>query len=160
MTLIARTSTTAAALAAAFLIAGGLSTVAVAAPAQPSVLSPTACNGQTKGHIVKWYSPRVPYARVPLRCGTSGFGFNHIKASHWSPTLDFDIANTLRYFTSSVQQGSTTTAYILRDLAPCEGQFRVVVQYNSYGSTGIKGIITAYHEDRITLKPGEVRPAC
>lgn len=127
---------------------------------RPAALSPNACRGKSKGHIVKWYFSHVPLAPVPLRCGTDGFGFNKIRKKHWSPTIDEDIANTLAHYTKAEWQGPTTTAYILRDLAPCEGQFRVVVQYASYGSTGIKGIITAYHEDRITLKPGEVALRC
>ncbi|MGV9247234.1 hypothetical protein [Streptomyces sp. NPDC003710] len=35
----------------------------------------------------------------------------------------------------------------MKDLPPCQsGQHRVVVSYLPYGSTGRKGIITAYHE--------------
>ncbi|MFJ1584284.1 hypothetical protein ACIOC1_13305 [Streptomyces sp. NPDC088197] len=155
-----RTTTKIAAALGALIISGGVSTAAQAAPVQPAALSPTACNGQTAGHIVKWYAPHVPYALVPLRCGSSTWGFNHIHSKHWSAHVDEDIANTLAYFTSTVPQGGNSIAFILRDLAPCEGQFRVVVQFNSYGSTGIKGIITAYHENSITLHRGEVQPAC
>lgn len=65
-----------------------VSTVAQANPVRPSVLKPTACNGKTKGHIVKWYVPHAPFAKIPLRCGTTTGGFTKIHAKHWSPTVD------------------------------------------------------------------------
>ncbi|MEU7304916.1 hypothetical protein [Streptomyces sp. NPDC007206] len=93
-------------------------------------------------------SPHVPFAGIPLRCGTAtGFGFNKIHAKHWQPFVDENIANTLANPTSTYEQDRNTRVFLLKDLPPCEsGQYRVVVSYLSYGSTGIKGIITAYHE--------------
>ncbi|MCC5474537.1 hypothetical protein ACFV2N_31155 [Streptomyces sp. NPDC059680] len=147
-----KSRTTFRALAVAAVTLVPLSSVSPAAQAnsvKPSVLKPTACNGQTKGHIVKWYAPHVPFARIPLRCGTAtGFGFNKIHAKHWEPFVDENIANTLANPTTSYQQDPNTRVFLLKDLPPCDsGQYRVVVSYLSYGSTGIKGIITAYHED-------------
>lgn len=146
-----RTRTAFRAIAVAALTIAPLSSISPAAQAdsaQPRVLKPTACDGKTKGHIVKWYTPHVPLARVPLRCGTeNGFGFNKIRKKHWSPTVDEDIANTLARPTSDYEQDPNTRVFLLKDLAPCRGQYRVVVSYLDYGSTGIKGIITAYHED-------------
>ncbi|UXY32337.1 hypothetical protein [Streptomyces sp. HUAS TT20] len=120
--------------------------------ARPAALSPNACKGKDKGHIVKWYTAHVPFARVPLRCGQvnargQGFGFNKIRAKHWEPFVDEEITNTLAHYTSTWQQDANTQVFVLKDLPPCEsGQYRVVVSYLNYGSTGIKGIITAYHE--------------
>ncbi|MCF3137218.1 hypothetical protein [Streptomyces olivochromogenes] len=120
--------------------------------ARPAALSPDACKDKDKGHIVKWYSPHVPFARVPLRCGQvddrgRGFGFRKIRAKHWEPFVDEEIANTLAHYSSTWQQDANTRVFVLKDLPPCEsGQYRVVVSYLNYGSTGIKGIITAYHE--------------
>ncbi|MFE0513376.1 hypothetical protein [Streptomyces sp. NPDC058964] len=115
---------------------------------KPAVLKPNACDGKTKGHIVKWYAPHVPFANIPLRCGTAnGFGFNKIHAKHWTPTVDEDITYTLANPTTTYEQDPNTRVFLLRDLPPCQsGQYRVVVSYLGYGSTGIKGIITAYHE--------------
>ncbi|RPF24767.1 hypothetical protein [Streptomyces sp. TLI_185] len=83
-----------------------------------------------------------------LRCGTpTGFGFNKIHAKHWTPTVDEDITATLTTPTSEYDQDPNTRVFLLNALPPCSGyRYRVVVSYLGYGSTGIKGIITAYQE--------------
>ncbi|MGW3151698.1 hypothetical protein ACWDG1_45280 [Streptomyces sp. NPDC001177] len=58
-----------------------VSPAAQANPVKPAVLKPDALDGKTKGHIVKWCAPHVPFANIPLRCGNAtgfgfGFGFN------------------------------------------------------------------------------------
>ncbi|MGQ5640849.1 MULTISPECIES: hypothetical protein [unclassified Streptomyces] len=86
--------------------------------AHPATLSPNAFKGKDKGHIVKWYTPHVPFARVPLRCGQvndkgQGFGFNKIRAKHWDPYVDEEIANTLAHYTGTWQQDANTQIFVL-----------------------------------------------
>lgn len=100
--------------------------------------------------MVRWYQPKgSSVATIPLRCGTaSGFGLLHFVHGHPEAiaTLDADITRTLAGWTGSRDQGSAKV-YTLTDLPPCPGYYKVVVEYAGYGSTGIKGVITAYHQD-------------
>lgn len=109
-------------------------------------LSAADCVGKPKGHVVRWYSlGSSPFATVPLRCGEKHrFGLLKIVGKHPAPTLDADIADTLINYDHEQQQPPSSVAYSRSDLPPCPGHFRVVVQFGSYGSTGIKGIITAF----------------
>ncbi|MGH3799868.1 MAG: hypothetical protein ACRDTD_07015 [Pseudonocardiaceae bacterium] len=119
-----------------------------------SALAPSkdVCNGKSAGDVVKTYTPQAPYAAAPLRCGTSAFGFNHLKA-RWNSNFDESIQNTLSYAQKKEQSGSSVT-FVLDELPPCPGTFRVVVEYASYGS-GAKGIITAYHTSSPSTLLGE-----
>jgi hypothetical protein len=111
------------------------------------VLSAEECAGKPKGRVVQWHSlGSSPFATIPLRCGAKGeFGLLKILGKHPEPTLDADIADTLTNYDHEQQQSPTSVAYSRSDLPPCPGHFRVVVQFEGYGSTGIKGIITAFH---------------
>jgi hypothetical protein len=55
-----------------------------------------ACKGKPKGHIVKTYTLQAPYAPAPLRCGTSDWGFNHLK-KRWSSDFDDSIQAALTF---------------------------------------------------------------
>ncbi|MGQ0467899.1 MAG: hypothetical protein ACT4QG_21595 [Sporichthyaceae bacterium] len=125
--------------------------VAMAQVAASAPLNKAECDGKSPGHIVRSYAVKgSPFTTIPLRCGTTnGFGLLKILTKHpeTAATLDEDITRTLGDYDRAQQQAKTTVAYSKDDLPPCPGHFRVVVQYNSYGSTGIKGIITAFHSD-------------
>lgn len=115
---------------------------------QVSALAPgkDACDGKPKEYVVKTYTVRAPYAPAPLRCGTSTFGFIHLKErKRWNSEFDGSIQNTLLRGREGKKDGTSAT-FVLDDLPPCPGHFRVVVEYKSYDS-GVQGIITAYHSD-------------
>jgi hypothetical protein len=133
------------------------STVARASLDRPVVLSAADCAGKPKGHVVQWYSlGSSPLATIPLRCGEKNrFGLLKIVGKHPAPTLDADIADTLINYDHEQRQPPSSVAYSRSDLPPCPGHFRVVVQFGSYGSTGIKGIITAFQSP--DPAPGQAR---
>lgn len=115
---------------------------------QFSALTPgkDACDGKPKEYVVKTYTVRAPYAAAPLRCGTSAFGFIHLKErKRWNSEFDGSIQNTLLRGREGKKDGTSVT-FVLDDLPPCSGHFRVVVEYKSYDS-GVQGIITAYHSN-------------
>lgn len=110
------------------------------------VLGPAACDDKPKEYILKYYSVRAPYPPAPLRCGTSTFGFIHLKErKRWDSEFDRSIQNTLLLGREGKKDGTSVT-FVKEDLPPCPGHFRVVVEYKAYAS-GDQGIITAYHSD-------------
>jgi hypothetical protein len=145
---------------AAVTCASAQTSSAIAAVAQPGVLSAGDCAGKPKGQIVRWYRlGGSPFATIPLRCGEkNGFGLLKILHKHPenAPILDENISDTLINYDHQQQQSPTSVAYSRSDLAPCPGHFRVVVQFKAYGSTGMQGIITAFHSPDPAA--GEVRP--
>lgn len=155
MRLKARVTSLAAALALAATMGLASANQSVAADA---------CTGKSAGTVFRWYTPRVPLAAVPLRCGTSAWGYNHIKARFADPLFDSYIVATLKYYTTTRRAGTSTT-YYARPVMPCTSlpYFKVVVEYAPYGS-GPKGIITAT-PDRgpglaSTPVPPQVAAAC
>lgn len=143
-----------------------LATAAVAAPV-PAAVTSAYCNGQPATHIVKTYAVVPPFLPAPMRCGTSAYGYNHIKSRYDSdPLFDFLISNTLQYpsWMSATGTSETFQTYALT----CGGgtYFRVVIEFARYADGKPKGLITAYYTndplpaaDRVVSNPA-VAPMC
>lgn len=116
--------------------------VGVPASATPAL---TTCNGASSAKIALVYSYGVPYANKYLRCGTTGFGYNHIK-SRWiaDPNFSAYIRSTMQYG-NTTQQGTATVFQCYSVVVNCRGvSFRVVYENSNYADGYDKGIITAY----------------
>jgi len=110
--------------------------------------STPSCSGQVASHIVRKYKNKYG-TYINLRCGTSGYGFNHI-SSRWTSNFEWYIshtlsgANTLSW--NREDQGGGTWVYNAHFPAiPGQICFRVVVSMNKYADGKNKGIITAYY---------------
>jgi hypothetical protein len=122
---------------------------ATGSPAQASV--PTSyCGGRSYTFVVKNYTRGA--AQLPLRCGNTRFGFNHITA-RWSAAFDANIALTIARGESAtdVQQDGGSAIFALFD-SRCNELFRVIYNGGAYNGTGVRpqGIITAYAPGVIT----------
>jgi hypothetical protein len=130
------------------LIAGILATMTVALgtalPASASVSS-SYCNGRSAVSLVKTYAYGAQ--RLALRCGTSKWGFVHIKA-RWNSAFDSMIALTIARGEKVVDyQGDGGTRIFALFNNSCKELFRVIYNGNALYGTGVspQGIITAYY---------------
>lgn len=112
-------------------------------PAQASVPT-TSCNGRSYTYVVKAYTRGA--AALPLRCGTSTWGFQHITA-RWNAGFDATIALTVSRgeAVADEQQDGGSTIYALFD-DQCNELFRVIYNSNAYLGNDVRpqGIITAF----------------
>ncbi|MFI1177900.1 hypothetical protein [Streptomyces melanogenes] len=112
------------------------------------------CAGKSETYVIKTYTRN--FQAVPLRCGTSTWGYRHIVTKH-----DFDdsqIANT-------VARGRQSFGFYYTNLNQCPPMtFKVVFNDGALGGTGVRpqGIITAYYQPgHITsIAHTESTPAC
>ena len=119
--------------------------VAISADVTVAVASDR-CTGQASTHIVEWYSVEPPFRRAPLRCGTSSYGYNHIKSRFGQyPLFEANIQNTLQYPGSWTTSGTSVTFDAFAQGCGPQPYFRVVVEYANYSDGNPKGIITAYY---------------
>jgi len=114
---------------------------AVAATAQHQVISSGIydknCSGKPAAHIIKFYTEKDG-TQVPLRCGTSGYGYTHIKNRHgFTSTTNSDISNTLEHYTSVKNDSQTSQTFFLNG-------YRVAVECKGFSDGYGQGIITAY----------------
>jgi hypothetical protein len=118
--------------------------VAGAAPSFASV-SASYCDGRSHVSLVKTYTYGTQ--QLALRCGTSKWGFLHIK-SRWSATFDAMIALTIARGekVSDLQQDGGSKIFALFD-GSCHELFRVIYNGGALYGTGIspQGIITAFY---------------
>lgn len=116
----------------------------------------TYCSGHSYTYIVKNYY-RGSAAR-PLRCGTTSWGFNHIKG-RWNSAFDANIALTISRGESvaDYQQDGGSRIYALFNNY-CNELFRVIYNGGAYNGYGVRpqGIITAYYitNSAIATSPG------
>jgi hypothetical protein len=117
------------------VLTGGLSPQAT-----QSTVPTTYCNGRSYKSIVKlYYRGHNPY---PLRCGTSSWGFNHIKG-RWDSSFDKEIAKTVAF--------GVHTSNGRLDYYPYEAcqswTFRVIYNLGAYNGNDVRpqGIITAHY---------------
>lgn len=114
-------------------------------PASATV-STSYCNGRSYKAVVKNYTRGS--ASLPLRCGTSTWGFRHI-TSRWNADFDSMIALTISRGEAvpDVQQDGGSKIYALFD-NNCNELFRVIYNGGAYNGNDVKpqGIITAYDE--------------
>lgn len=95
------------------------------------------CAGKPAAHIIKWYTEKDG-TQEALRCGTSGYGYNHIKARHgFTGATDRQIADTLKNYTSVKNDSQTSQTFFLNG-------YRVVVEDKPFSDGYGQGIITAY----------------
>ncbi|MEV4256023.1 hypothetical protein AB0J52_22930 [Spirillospora sp. NPDC049652] len=134
-----RTGTVAVVLAVAS-VAGGVPGAAAQQLADP-------CAGKGYAHIVRLY--RRGASRLPLRCGTSTWGYRHI-THRWSADFDRRIALTISrgVVVQDVQGDGGTAIYALFDRR-CKELFRVIYNGGAYRGHAVRpqGIITAYRRD-------------
>lgn len=118
--------------------------VVQAAPSSASVPS-SYCTGRSSVSLVKTYA--YGSQDLALRCGTSSWGFVHIK-SRWNSTFDSMIALTIARGekVNDLQQDGGTKIFALFDNS-CHELFRVIYNGNALYGTGVspQGIITAYY---------------
>ncbi|GGP95674.1 hypothetical protein [Streptomyces melanogenes] len=108
--------------------------------AAPSNAAATAdpCAGKSETYVIKTYTRN--FQAVPLRCGTSTWGYRHIVAKHGFD--DGQIANT-------VARGRQSFGFYYTNLNQCPPMtFKVVFNDGALGGTGVRpqGIITAYYQ--------------
>jgi hypothetical protein len=107
----------------------------------------TACNGRSYQSLVKTY--HYGAQKLALRCGTSSWGFIHIK-HRWNATFDSMIALTIARGerVPDLQQDGGSVIFSLFD-PDCNELFRVVYNGGAYNGNGVspQGIITAYYID-------------
>ncbi len=125
------------------LSVAGPAVVLGATAAQASVPT-TFCNSHPYTYVVKNYSRGG--AKLPLRCGTTTWGFKHI-THRWNAAFDSKIALTISRgeVVTDVQQDGGSAIYALFDNR-CEELFRVIYNGGAYRGNGVRpqGIITAY----------------
>lgn len=153
-----------AALGSLVLFAGLLSASAFTNAASAA---PTFCNGQPAQHIAKMYSLTPPFLPQPMRCGTSSYGYNHIKSRYNSdPLFDYGISYTLENPIAITGSGTSDTFQAYAQA--CGGTyFRVVIEFASYSDGKSKGLITAYYTNsplasptKVFARPRSVQPQC
>ena len=114
----------------------------------------TYCNKRSYKTVVKKYSRGA--ARLPLRCGTSTWGFKHI-THRWNAAFDSKIALTIARGekVKDLQQDGGTAIYALFN-NKCVELFRVIYNGGAYRGNGVRpqGIITAYHRALGTASAG------
>lgn len=120
--------------------------VAPAAQADVPGLNTHSCDGQTYDHSLGSYSN--DQGDLPLRCGNSRFGLNHIIArGHFDADTNFDIQQTLSYGLYAPGSSGSKTLYD----ANCTPVYFVLFGYNAYnGSDPLAnpiGIVNAYKID-------------
>ncbi|WP_143676622.1 hypothetical protein [Streptomyces sp. TLI_146] len=122
-------------------VALGISASAlVFSSAAPSNAAATAdpCAGKSETYAIKTYTRN--FQAVPLRCGTSTWGYRHIVAKHGFN--DSQTANT-------VARGRQSFGFYYTNLNQCPPMtFKVVFNDGALGGTGVRpqGIITAYYQ--------------
>lgn len=117
-----------------------MSTSALVAASAPASAAPASdpCAGKSANHIVKKYTRS--FVTVPLRCGTSTWGYRHLVPKHGFN--DGQIANT-------VARGKQSFGFYYTNLTQCPPMaFKVVFNNGAIGGTGVRpqGIITAYFQ--------------
>jgi hypothetical protein len=131
------------------LSVAGPAVVLGATAAQASVPT-TFCNSHAYTYVVKNYSRGS--ARLPLRCGTTTWGFRHI-THRWNAAFDSKIALTISRGEAvrDVQQDGGSAIYALFDNR-CNELFRVIYNGGAYRGNGVRpqGIITAYDRTVVT----------
>lgn len=131
----------AAASAAATLTAlSALLSAAPAAAAAPGIFDGV-CDGKPAAHIIKSY-PVKDGAQAPLRCGTSRYGYIHIRDRHgFLADVDGKIAYALKSHQSIKTDSPTSTTYFS---GPRQSGYRAVVDQKKFSDDRGQGIITAY----------------
>ncbi|MYS61143.1 MULTISPECIES: hypothetical protein [Streptomycetaceae] len=117
-----------------------------AAPEASAAQSPNGdpCAGKSATSIVKNYY-RGPLI-VPLRCGTSSWGYRHLAPKH--EFNDSMIAQT-------VSRGNQMFGFYYLNLNQCPAMmFKVVFNDGALGGTGVRpqGVITAYYQEGHMMK--------
>ena len=137
----------------AALVMSGSALVAASASASAT---PTAdpCAGKPANHIVKNYTRS--FVTVPLRCGTSTWGYRHLVPKHGFN--DGQIANT-------VARGKQSFGFYYTNLNQCPPTaFKVVFNNGAIGGTGVRpqGIVTAYYQPGhiSSVAPNGIATAC
>ncbi|RFU39560.1 hypothetical protein DZF91_21725 [Actinomadura logoneensis] len=124
-----------------------VASVAVGVPDAVARQAADPCGGQGYAHVVRLY--RRGGARLPLRCGTSTWGYRHI-THRWSADFDRRIALTISrgVVVQDVQGDGGTAIYALFDRR-CKELFRVIYNGGAYRGHDVRpqGIITAYRRD-------------
>jgi hypothetical protein len=126
----------------AVLLAGLGMTASAASAATPPAASLSVpasfCAGKSANTIVRVYTRGA--TPIPLRCGTSAWGFNHITA-RWNGAFDAQIALTL----ARGENARGSSVYTLFD-TECNPLFVVVANLGALNGTGVRpqGVITAY----------------
>jgi hypothetical protein len=104
----------------------------------------TYCGGRSYTYVVKNYNRGA--ASLPLRCGTSTWGFNHVTA-RWNGSFDANIALTISRGeeVSDRQEDGGSAIYALFD-DRCRELFRVIYNGDAYRGNDVRpqGVITAY----------------
>ncbi|MBV8542604.1 MAG: hypothetical protein JO063_09695 [Pseudonocardiales bacterium] len=104
----------------------------------------TYCGGRSYTYIVKNYARGA--VALPLRCGTSTWGFTHI-TTRWNETFDANIALTIsrgEEVTDRQDDGGSAIYALFND--NCRELFRVIYNGGAYRGNDVRpqGIITAY----------------
>ncbi|MFF7332602.1 hypothetical protein [Streptomyces sp. NPDC008150] len=104
-----------------------------------SSVSRAICDGKSQNTTVKVYKRGA--TSVPLRCGTSTWGFRHVQ-HRWNDAFDREIALAV----SRGESNASHTIYITYR-SKCKEHFRVVVNHGALNGKGVapQGVITAYH---------------
>lgn len=119
------------------------------------------CTGAAQSKVVRTYyrgpkvGPKVPYV---LRCGTSTWGYRHLKKKgRWSTAFDRKIANTIANGTITVNLPGRRIFDDLLKQCPPKSRFKVVVNPGSKGGKphiNPQGIVTAYiNPDKVGVAP-------
>lgn len=120
-----------------------MSALLAAAPAQAAAagIFDGVCDGKPAAHIIKFY-PLKDGTQAPLRCGTSRYGYIHIRDRHGflAPT-DGKIAYALKSHQSIREDSATSTTYFS---GPRQSGYRAVVERKTFSDGRGQGIITAY----------------
>jgi len=105
----------------------------------------TYCKKRSYKSVVRKYARGS--ARLPLRCGTASWGFNHV-THRWNTAYDKMIALTIARGerVKDLQQDGGTAIYALFN-KKCTELFRVIYNGGALHGNGIRpqGIITAYY---------------
>ncbi|MCX5530073.1 hypothetical protein OG785_05820 [Streptomyces sp. NBC_00006] len=132
------------AITAAFLASATMAAATLFAAA-PTATAADACAGKSYKHVVKRYNNGLGI--IPLRCGTSTWGYRHLVArGRWSASFDKKITKALWSGTPVTITGGRWHYYMVA-VPPCTKYFGVLDNPNTYGRDHVthpQGIITAY----------------
>ena len=120
------------------LAVASTSVVGISAVSAGTAYAADACTGKSTNHVVKnfYRGPRV----IPLRCGTSTWGYRHLLPKHGYNSAM--IANT-------VSRGGERFGFYYLNLNQCPPmKYKVVFNPSGIGGSGPgpQGVITAYYE--------------
>jgi hypothetical protein len=131
----------------AALVVGSCGVAVAEEPLVPEMVYEPECLGQGPEHIAHEYQTKDNLL-VPLRCGTSRYGYHHIQHRRGFDVVTDTYIHNCLLLAYDIEQQGTAKVYFCTDVRnEVAVRDRVVVETAAYGDGKPKGIITYYTDD-------------